>query len=214
MVILVFGAGGHARTVISILKEKHDSKDICIFDKPLNPTEQILGVAVRDISFFYENISKYRECEFIISIGDNSKRKETFDSLLKLNVVPVNLISVKAEVDESSVIGRGNCIAQSSIVCSEVKIGSNNIINTDALIEHEVIIGNHNHISPKSCLLGRVKIGNNVLIGAGAVIKDNVEICDDVVIGANATVVKDISEAGIYIGTPVKKYQLSNKKSS
>ena len=45
----------------------------------------------------------------------------------------------------------------------------------------------------------------HVWIGIGAIVSNNLKIYDHVTIGAGAVVVKDIEEAGIYIGIPAKK---------
>ncbi|MFM2010747.1 MAG: hypothetical protein RLZZ479_1138, partial [Bacteroidota bacterium] len=48
------------------------------------------------------------------------------------------------------------------------------------------------------------KIGNHVSIGSNATILP-VEICDYVVIGAGSVVTKNITQSGIYVGSPAKK---------
>ena len=49
------------------------------------------------------------------------------------------------------------------------------------------------------------RIGNNVMLTSGSSILGNVHIADDVVIGCNSVVVKDITESGIYAGSPVRR---------
>lgn len=48
-------------------------------------------------------------------------------------------------------------------------------------------------------------LGDNVVIGANSVVIGPVRICDNVIIGAMSLVNKDISEPGVYVGTPVRK---------
>jgi serine acetyltransferase len=42
-------------------------------------------------------------------------------------------------------------------------------------------------------------------VGTQASFRQNVRICDDAIIGMGAVVVKDIVEAGTYVGMPAKK---------
>lgn len=49
------------------------------------------------------------------------------------------------------------------------------------------------------------ELGDNVVIGANSVVIGPVRICDNVIIGAMSLVNKDITEPGIYVGTPVKR---------
>ena len=48
-------------------------------------------------------------------------------------------------------------------------------------------------------------LGDNVVICANTVVIGPVRICDDVIIGAMSLVNKDITEPGVYVGTPVRK---------
>lgn len=48
-------------------------------------------------------------------------------------------------------------------------------------------------------------LGDNVVIGANSVVIGPVSICNNVIVGAMSLVNKDITEAGIYAGTPVRK---------
>lgn len=202
MEIIVIGAGGHARTVVSILKEKN--KEILVYDKPKYEDEKILGIDVNNIDDLFNN-TVIETTSFIISIGDNSKRYQYFEKCVQHGMSPINVISKHASIMERVRMGRGNCIAPHSILCPEVEIGSNNIVNTLALIEHEVKIGDNCHIAPKACILGRVTIGNNVFVGANCTIKDKIKIFDDVVIGAGSVVTQDIETLGIYVGIPARK---------
>jgi len=84
------------------------------------------------------------------------------------------------------------------------RIGSGNILNSKSLLEHDCLVGNFNHIAPAVTILGYANIGNLCDIFSSAVIFPYKKIGDSVTIGANSTVTKDISEAGVYIGSPAK----------
>ena len=52
----------------------------------------------------------------------------------------------------------------------------------------------------------------NVWFGARVTVLDGVHISDDVVVGACSLVSKNITEAGVYVGTPAKKLQQKSKE--
>lgn len=60
---------------------------------------------------------------------------------------------------------------------------------------------------------GTVSVGTHTWIGAGAVVSNNVSVCADCMIGAGAAVVKDVVEAGTYVGVPAGKITYSLKMS-
>ncbi|WP_408550661.1 LbetaH domain-containing protein [Streptococcus suis] len=67
-----------------------------------------------------------------------------------------------------------------------VEIGDNNIINSGSIV---------------SC---NCKIGNNVNISPGVILSGNVKIDDNVFIGAGATVIHNVPENAVVVGTPGK----------
>lgn len=60
-------------------------------------------------------------------------------------------------------------------------------------------------ISPRTNMAGIVKVGKGSWIGIGSVVSNNVDITSGCKVGAGAVVVKDIEEAGIYIGVPARR---------
>ena len=61
------------------------------------------------------------------------------------------------------------------------------------------------HVSVGAKLSGTVSVGKSTWIGIGASVSNNLSICEGCMIGAGAVVVKDIDEAGTYVGVPAKK---------
>ena len=198
--IIIHGAGGHTRTVISILLQQYKPDNIICIDIPKYINETILKVRVMD------NINYYPDDLHIISIGENNLREKKFKELQAQSYKIGFCISQKSFIYNVKEIKKpNNCIAHGVYIGPEVSIGYNNIINNHAVIEHEVIIGNNVHIAPGAILLGRVKIGNNSFIGANSTIRDGICICNNVIVGAGSVVVKDINTPGIYVGCPAKR---------
>lgn len=61
------------------------------------------------------------------------------------------------------------------------------------------------HISPEVHLAETVSIGKSSWIGIGSVVSNNINITSGCMVGAGAVVVKDITEAGTYVGVPARK---------
>lgn len=117
-----------------------------------------------------------------------------------------------------------NCLIRAST--GKISIGENNFFNSNCkviafknieignnnLFGQNVIILDHNHKYDDKTLLickqgfniSDVCIGSNIWVGANVTICAGVKICDDVVIGANSVVTKDISQSGVYVGSPVR----------
>lgn len=194
----VFGAGGHARSVIALLQSLQ-KKVRGVIDPAPRAGEHILGVPVYPCEAAVISANS-----LVLAIGDNKERAAKLREFASV-VYGLPLIHASAEVHAQALIGPASQCFAGCYIGPEVQAGQNNLINTRAILEHEVQIGDHNHVSVAAVLLGRVTLGSFCFIGAGAVIRDSVSICDGVTIGANAYVAKSINEPGVYAGVPARK---------
>ncbi len=92
-------------------------------------------------------------------------------------------------------------------------IGDGCIFDNRCHVAHNVQMGENCIILSGFLCAGSTIIGNRVVASGGAMIKDHVEICDDTYLVHRAGVIKNITEAGMYAGSPVlpmKDYVKSN----
>jgi len=193
--ITLFGASGHSKVIIDILKNNFVTINAIIDDNPKCDT--ILGLPVvknLDIDF-----SSFQY--MIISIGNNRIRKRISD---KLKVNYVNAIHHKAIISKALTIGKGTVIMAGAIINPDVYIGNHCIINTGAVIEHDCNIADFVHISPSVSLAGNVQVGEGSHIGIGAVVIQGVKIGKWATIGAGAVIIKDIPDYAVVVGNPGK----------
>lgn len=193
--LIIIGCGGHARSVADVLLSRFPNISIVFVDENAQPNETIL-------SFPVQSFMPIKAEALHVAIGDNSLREKW---VLENTASPVSVISNSAVVSPSSTIEKGSFIAHGSYVGPLTEIGRGSIINTGALVEHEVKMEEFSHMAPNSTICGRCHIGRNVVLGAGSTIIDRVHVCNDVIIGANSTVISDITCAGTYVGSPVRR---------
>lgn len=174
--INIYGKGGHARMIASLLKET---------------------VSFYDDTDYY----KAKDHPWIIGIGDNGNRKKIAERLKNVEFVNVDMgIYVASDVK----IGIGTLIAPGSVIQNTAFIGNHVIINTSASVDHDCEIGNYCHIAPNSTLCGAVKIGTGTIIGAGSVVLPGIEIGENCIIGAGSIVTKNIPSGSKAYGNPAK----------
>lgn len=197
--VIIIGAGGHAKSIANIVQTSGDELLGFLDDNIEYGTKILNSTIVGKI----DDIVKYKDCYFIIGIGDNYIRKQISEK--NKDVRYYTAIHPTAVISSDVKIGKGTTIMANAVVNVSSTIGEHCIINTGAIIEHDNNIENYVHISPNVSIAGTVKIGGCSHIGIGATIINNVNIINDCIIGANACVIKNISEAGTYVGVPVKK---------
>lgn len=198
--IIVFGCGGHARSIVNTIHELCDSVEILLVDRRAKQGEMILGC---------KTVSEYELSEtdcYIIAIGDNKLRSELYQKLNRDKKGRcISVISKHSSIGMDAVIGKGVFVGANAYIGPQAEIGDNTIINTGSIIEHEVKIGSHTHIAPNATICGATTIEDNVLVGAGSTIIDKVNVCSGVVIGAGAVVKENIVDAGLYVGVPARR---------
>ena len=191
--IVIFGAGGHAHVVADVIRAAGD-KVVAFLDDNL---EQ------EDCSGKLEDYNKYKNCEFVIGIGDSEIREK----ISKINVKWHTAIHPSAIISKSVLIGDGTVVMPNVVINARSLIGRHCIINTSSVIEHDNNIGDFCHISVGANLGGNISLGEKTWVGIGSTIKNGINICSNVMIGAGSLIVKDISDSGVYFGAPATKYK-------
>lgn len=115
------------------------------------------------------------------------------------------IISKKATLSKSVIVGEGTIIQSGVNISSECRIGRFVKLNTQSNIMHDSIVGDFSTVAPNAVILGRVNIGKNSYIGANATILPDITIGDNVVIGAGAVVTKNVLSGKVVVGNPAQE---------
>tara|TARA_A100001388_G_C28687081_1_gene459340 strand:+ start:116 stop:739 length:624 start_codon:yes stop_codon:yes gene_type:complete len=202
--LVIIGAGGHCRSVLSTAKSMKLWQDFKIIDlNYTNKKEKIIGYKVYPI----EKVQDYlkRKLDFFIAIGDNKVRKSTYRYMNKNKCSFVNIIHPNSHVDKNSIIGKGNFVGQFSNIGACAKLGNFNIINNYGNVEHEVTMGDFNHLAPSSTVCGRSQLKDNIFIGSNAVIIEKLSIAKNTTIGAGSVVLKSVDQPNQkLVGVPAR----------
>ena len=183
----LYGASGHAKVIMDILKANQIEINGLVDDNP--NVQELLGISVLHQS---NGLSP-----FIISIGNNQIRK-TIAEQLKTSFGKA--IHPSAIISPNSLIDEGTVVMQGAIVQSCATIGKHCIINTGASVDHECVIEDYVHISPHATLCGNVHVGEGSWVAAGSVVLPGVKIGKWSVIGAGSVVAKDIPDGVLAVG--------------
>lgn len=195
--LVIIGASGHGKVVADIAI-RSGYTDIVFLDDG-----EIKECAGFPVVGKVDSYNQYKNCDFIIAIGNGKIREKIYKLLINQNIV--TLVHPNAIISRRVTIGRGTVVMAGAVINSDTQIGDVCIINTCASVDHDCNLKDFVHVSVGAHIAGTVKIGTGVWIGAGATIINNIEICDNTYIGAGATVINDILKAGTYVGVPTRK---------
>ena len=189
--VVILGASGHAHVIADIVNAC-DDEVVAFLDDDVSAEDRCGSIS---------DYKKYKDCEFVVGIGNTNVRER----LSNLPVKWYTAVHPSAIISKTASIGKGTVIMPNVVVNARTKIGKHCIINTSAVVEHDNRIDDFVHISVGSQLGGRVHLGKATWVGIGATVNNDIEICSGCMIGAGAVVVDSLTEAGTYIGVPAKK---------
>lgn len=197
--LMIIGAGGHGRVIADLAEKLNTYKEIAFLDDCAQSSAEVpvLG-KVSEYSRFAD------EYEFVVGIGNNAVRRKLVETLFE-KVQLVSLVHERAVLAKNVKIGKGVVVFANAVLNVGAELGDGVIVNTAAVVEHDCKIGAFAHVCPRAVLAGSVEVGENTFIGVGSSVANNVRICSDVILGAGSVVVKNITEAGTYVGVPIRK---------
>lgn len=203
--VIVVGAGGHARVLVSILSQSPGVDLVGVADRNSMNLGEVIGVTKVTATFDdLPVLFKQGVTWAALAIGDNRERSELFAGLKTEGFSIMTVKHPGAVIEPDVRIGEGSVICAGAILSAGVILGSGVIINTGTVVDHETFVDAHAHISSGSCLAGRVMIGERTFVGAGSRVVDKIKIGARCVIGAGSIVVDDIPSDVVAYGVPAK----------
>lgn len=200
--LIIIGASGQGKVVADIALKLNKYEEISFLDDNENAQECMGIPVIGKSSDMEEYVDK---ADFFVAIGNAKIRKKLTEQLEVLGAMIPVLIHPNAVIGEWVTVGKGTVIMAGAVVNPNCAIGKGCIVNTCSSVDHDCCIGDYVHVAVGAHIAGTVSIKDNTFIGAGVAIKNNVSICADCIIGAGAVVVKDIEEAGTYVGVPARR---------
>ena len=202
--ILVYGAGGHAKTVISLLRLL-DWDIIGIIDDGVAAGTLVSGVEVLGSASLLpelRNQGVQNVVNAVGGIGNYAIRWNIFKRLRELDFRFPTIIHPSAFVEDTVTLADGVQVLAQSYISSESSVGFGTLINAGVIISHDGKIGQCVNLSPGALLAGEVTVEDFAQIGMGATINLGVKIGSEARVGNSAVVKSDVPAKGrVYAGT-------------
>ena len=193
-VALIFGAGGHARVIASIVAERHASlRFVSLSAEGDNLSEQE----------FFEN-QRYWEASLYLGIGDNARRRDLFERLTNLGLSPATCIAKSAHVAPDARIGAGCFVGPCAVLNAAASIGDNVIVNTLSSVDHDCKVGDHSQVTAGVILGGTTTVGQDCFLGIKSATLPSVSIGDGVLVMAGSLVTRDVPSRVVVGGSPAQ----------
>jgi sugar O-acyltransferase (sialic acid O-acetyltransferase NeuD family) len=122
------------------------------------------------------------------------------DALVEYPVI----VHPSAVISRHASLARGVVVGPGSIVGVQVRLDELAMVATNCTVGHEASLGRYSTLLPGVNVSGRATIGEATSVGTGTAITQGVEIGAGVTGGAGATVVDDLPDGCVAVGTPAR----------
>lgn len=197
--LVIFGGGGHGKTVIDLVRAMGTYRIVGIFDDGLSPGKDVLGVPVLGGT---QDLAEWRDrgvrlaVNAVGGIGNVAVRIKIFDILEKAGFACPALIHPTAVVERSATLEAGVQVCAHAYVGSAARVGFGTLINTGAIVHHDCVIGRVVNLSPGATLAGGVRVEDYAQIGMLATVNVQITIGQGARLGNGCTVKADVPAGG------------------
>jgi acetyltransferase EpsM len=203
--LILFGGGGHGKTLIDLVRTLGVYHIAGIIDDNLPAGSSVLNVPVLGGASVLPEVYA-RGVRMAINavggIGNVGIRLKVFDILARGGFICPSLVHPTAWVEQSAALEGGVQILAQSYISSDVSIGYGTVINAGVVVSHDCKIGQCVNLSPGAMLAGGARIDDFAQIGMGVTINLNVSVGAAARVGNSATVKADVPAGGrVYAGT-------------
>lgn len=199
--IIIYGAGGHAKSVMEMVAQAGAFHIVGIIDDnkaltgslvlgiPVLGTRELLPqLVVQGVKLAANGVGG------IIDIG---VRVRLFELLAGSGFAFPALCHPRATVEPSAHVTDGVQVFANAYVGSEAVLHERCMVNTGAVVSHDCEIGAYSHIAPGALLAGHVHVGERALVGMGVTTIIGLKIGDGARIGNGAVLLADVPDKAI-----------------
>jgi sugar O-acyltransferase (sialic acid O-acetyltransferase NeuD family) len=197
---VVFGAGGHARSVVDVIQRRGEIV-LAVVGEPRGAAwpQSLLADEVAGL-----DLAVRRGHLVVPAIGASAPRVRIMDALAARGWEGGGLIAATATVARDVALGAGTAVLEHAHIGPASRVGRAVIVNTGAVVEHDCIVGEGVHLGPGAYLLGAAEVGDRSFVGSGARVLPGVRVGSDVTVGAGAVVVADVPDGVTVVGMPAR----------
>jgi sugar O-acyltransferase (sialic acid O-acetyltransferase NeuD family) len=199
--LLIYGAGGHAKTVLEMAQAVGAFRIAGIVDDNASLIgTSVLGIPVlgtRDLlpGLFARGIRL--AANGVGGIINIDVRVKLFELLASYGFAFPILRHPRATVEPSAQIYDGVQVFANAYVGSSAILHEKCMINTGAIVSHDCEIGAYTHIAPGALLAGHVRVGERALVGMGVTTIIGLKIGDGARVGNGAILLADVPDRQI-----------------
>ena len=207
MILVIYGAGGLGREVMTFARESKLWDDIIfIVDAEyISKIKEIDGVPVISPEELLDRY-KINEIEILIALGEPTLRADLYKHMKSMGFSIASFIDPSVVLHEDTKLGEGVIIMRGCILSSNVVIGNNTVLSFGVIIGHDCTIGNSCYLAPRVSMGGFVTWSDMAFGGLGCTVSQGLAIGRQAIVGQGASVMKNVEDESVVMCTPARPY--------
>ncbi|MBR9985140.1 MAG: NeuD/PglB/VioB family sugar acetyltransferase, partial [Desulfosarcina sp.] len=198
--LIVYGAGGHGRSLVALIRELDRYEIIGFVDDGYPPDDRVFGLPILGGGNTLESLAGEGlrlAVNGVGGVGDLESRLSVYEQLRQANFHVPSVTHPTAWIEKSAALEDGCQVFPFAYIGTQARVGFGCIVNTGVIVSHNVELGPYVNLSPGATLAGGVVVAARALIGMRATINLNVRVGECARIGNGATVKADVPDGGI-----------------
>lgn len=213
---VVFGAGGHARSVVDVLERLGESV-VAVVGEAGGRAWHVDVLADEDAAI--DRVVTEGLCA-VVAIGGPEPRMAVLGRLRtaarsahstetgagassRVQIAPA-VVAATATVAPDVELGAGTVVLEHAHIGPSTRLGAGVIVNTGAIVEHDCLVAEGCHVAPGAVLLGAARIGARTFVGSGARVLPGIELGAGVTVGAGSVVTRGVPDGDTVVGVPAR----------
>lgn len=200
MKAIIFGAGGHAKSILQLIREAGYSVAGVVDSKRAKGSIFLSAFPVLGTEADLKAIRASGIAIAFVGVGGatgNAIRAKIFSQLKEAGFIMPPLVSRMANFDPTSHLGEASYVFPGATVGADCVVGRDVIVNQGSIVSHDCRIGDHAHLAPGAILASTVTVGSASTIGMAATVMNNVTVGADVLVHNTVAVARDIPSGKI-----------------
>jgi sugar O-acyltransferase (sialic acid O-acetyltransferase NeuD family) len=194
---VVFGAGGHARSVVDVLERLGETVVAVVGDA--GGRDWHIDVLDDEDAAIERVVTEGLRA--VVAIGAPEPRMAL---LGRPGATVPAVVAATATVSPRAALGAGTVVLEHAHVGPSARLGVGVIVNTGAIVEHDCLVAEGCHVAPGAVLLGAARIGARTFVGSGARVLPGIELGAGVTVGAGSVVTRGVPDGDTVVGVPAR----------
>lgn len=212
--IIVFGNGGHARTIYGYFYDENTVKGFVVDDAFVDAQPVIGGIEVLPFSRIVETFPP-TEYAVLVALGFkdlNQLRENKSEELRALGYDFVSFIDRSVRVPHHYSVGINTIIIGCTDIHEGVIIKSGVFVSSGVVLGHDSVLEDYSWIGSGAVLTGCVRVGKSSVLGMNVSVKQNADLSHHTLVSPNAFVNMDTPPYCSIVATPGKTVPIDSRK--